>query len=67
MLSNLELLLKGKPKKIDVIKINGNPFVYVACLGDYIDMTYNTPRELKKKYGRIAYIIYGIKKIRQPG
>ena len=64
MLSNLELLLKGKPKKIDVIKINGNPFVYVACLGDYIDMTYNTPRELKKKYGRIAYIIYGIKQLK---
>lgn len=64
MLSNLELLLKGKPKKIDVIKINDNPFVYVACLGDYIDMTYNTPRELKKKYGRIAYIIYGIKQLK---
>lgn len=64
MLSNLELLLKGKPKKIDVIKINGTPFVYVACLGDYIDMTYNTPRELKKKYGRIAYILYGMKQLR---
>lgn len=64
MLSNLEKLLKGKPKKIDVIKINEVPFVYVACLGDYIDMTYNTPRELKKKYGRIAYILYGIKQLR---
>lgn len=64
MLSNLELLLKGKPKKIDVIKINDVPFVYVACLGDYIDMTYNTPRELKKKYGRIAYILYGMKQLR---
>ena len=64
MLNNLELILKGKPKKIDVIKINGVPFVYVACLGDYIDMAYNTPRELKKKYGKIAYILYGFKQLR---
>ncbi len=64
MTDNLELLLKGKPKKIDIIKINDDPFVYVACLGDYIDMAYNTPRELKKKYGKIAYIIYGIKQLR---
>ncbi len=64
IISNLEKLLKGKPKNIDVIKINGVPFVYVACLGDYIDMAYNTPRELKKKYGKIAYILYGLKQLR---
>lgn len=61
---NLELLLSGKPKKIDVCYINETPFVYVACLGDYIDMTYNTPRELKKKYGKIAYIMYALKQLR---
>ena len=27
-------------------------------------MSYNTPRELKKKYGKIAYIIYGLKQLR---
>lgn len=64
MLTNLEKILKGKPKKIDVIKINDKPFVYVGCLGDYIDMAYNTPRELKKKYGKIAYILYGLKQLR---
>ncbi len=63
-LKNLELLLNGKIKKIDVCYINDTPFVYVACLGDYIDMAYNTPRELKKKYGRIAYILYGLKQLR---
>lgn len=64
ILSNLEKLLQGEPKKIDVIKINNVPFVYVAALGDYIDMVYNTPRELKKKYGKIAYIMYGMKQLR---
>lgn len=61
---NLGILLDGKAKKVDVCFINKTPFVYVACLGDYIDMAYNTPRELKKRYGKIAYILYGIKQLR---
>ena len=61
---NFELILRGKPKKIDICYINETPFVYVACFGDYIDMAYNTPRSLKKKYGKIAYILYGIKQFR---
>lgn len=63
-LNNLELLLTGEVKKVDICYMNETPFVYVACLGDYIDMTYNTPRELKKKYGKIAYIMYGLKQLR---
>ncbi len=61
---NLDLLLTGKPKKIDVCYIDNTAFVYVACLGDYIDMAYNTPRELKKKYGKLAYMFYGLKQLR---
>ena len=61
---NLRKILSGKAKKVDVCFINNTPFVYVACLGDYIDMAYNTPRSLKKKYGKIAYILYGAKQLR---
>lgn len=61
---NLEIILKGKPKKVDICYINESPFVYVACLGDYIDMAYATPRSLKKRYGKVAYILYGIKQLR---
>jgi diacylglycerol kinase family enzyme len=61
---NLDLLLDGVKKNIDVCFINDTPFVYVACLGDYIDMAYNTPRKLKKKYGKLAYIMYGLKQLR---
>ena len=62
---NLEIVLKGKAKKVDICYINEAPFVYVACLGDYIDMAYATPRSLKKKYGKIAYILYGMKQLRK--
>ena len=47
---NLETLLKGKAKKVDICYINEKPFVYVACLGEYINMAYATPQELKQKY-----------------
>lgn len=61
---NLETILQGKAKKVDICFINDKPFVYVACIGDYIDMAYATPRSLKEKYGKIAYILYGIKQFR---
>lgn len=62
--SNLEKLLQGKARKVDICYIDETPFVYVACLGDYIDMAYATPRSLKKRYGKIAYIIYGLKRLK---
>ena len=61
--NNLETILKGQSKNIDICYINDTPFVYVACIGDYIDLAYATPRKLKKKYGRLAYILYGFKQI----
>ena len=61
---NLENILRGKVKKIDICYINETPFVYVACLGDYVDMAFDTPRELKEKYGNMAYVIYGIKQMK---
>lgn len=62
--NNLERLLKGKIKKIDICKMNNKPFIYVACLGEYIDLAYSTPRSWKRKYGAIAYALYGIKHLK---
>lgn len=62
--NNLEKLLQGKEKKVDVCYIDEKPFVYVASFGDYIDMAYSTPRELKEKYGNLAYFLNAIKQFR---
>ena len=62
---NLVMLLNGVQKNIDVCLLNGNPFVYVACMGSYVDISYATPRKLKEKYGKLAYIIYGIQQLKQ--
>lgn len=62
---NIIMLLNGVKKNIDVCLINNNPFVYVACLGAFVDISYATPRKLKEKYGRLAYILYGINQLKQ--
>lgn len=62
---NLELILSGVEKNIDICLLNDKPFVYVACMGAYVDIAYATPRKLKEKYGRLAYVIYGIKQLKQ--
>lgn len=62
---NLVMLLNGARKNIDVCLLNGSPFVYVACIGAYVDISYGTPRKLKEKYGKFAYAIYGIKQLNQ--
>ena len=59
-MKNVELLLSGEEKNIDVCLINNNPFVYVACIGSYVDVSYNTPRNLKKKYGRLGYLFNAV-------
>ena len=64
-IKNIALLLNGVEKNIDVCLINGSPFVYVACIGAFVDISYATPRKLKEKYGRIAYVMYGIKQLKQ--
>lgn len=62
---NTLMLLNGVSKNIDVCLINNQPFVYVACMGAFVDISYATPRKLKEKYGRFAYIIYGVQQLKQ--
>ena len=64
-IKNTLMLLNGARKNIDVCLINGNPFVYVACIGAWVDISYATPRKLKEKYGKLAYVMYGIKQLNQ--
>lgn len=63
---NIKLLLEGTIKEIDVCLINDKPFVYVAGFGKFMQIPYNTPRKLKKKYGYLAYLIEGIKDFISP-
>lgn len=59
MFNNLKLALNGKVKRIDVCTINDKPFVYSAGFGKFMNIPYETPRELKKRIGHLAYIREG--------
>lgn len=61
VLNNLRLLLEGEVKGIDICTINNRPFVYVAGFGKFMNVPYETPRELKSKLGHFAYLIEGFK------
>ena len=61
MLNNLKMTLEGVIKNVDICLINNKPFVYVATIGKFAEIPYETPRELKKKFGYLAYISEGVK------
>ncbi len=61
MLNNLKMTLEGVTKNVDICLINGRPFIYVATIGKFAEIPYETPRELKKRLGYFAYIKEGIK------
>lgn len=63
-INNLKLLLEGEVKKIDVCLVNNKPFVYVAGFGKFMNIPYETSRDLKKKLGYIAYLINAFKEFR---
>lgn len=59
---NLKMCLDGEIKGIDICMINNTrPFVYVAGFGKFLQIPYETPRQLKKKYGHGAYLMEGFK------
>ncbi len=58
---DFELILSGTIRNIDTCIINSEPFVYVACFGNFVNISFDTPRNLKERYGKLGYIIYALK------
>ena len=61
MINNLKLTLDGVVKNVDICMINNRPFIYVAAIGKFTNIPYETPRELKKNIGYLAYLTEGFK------
>ncbi len=62
---NVENILNGEIKQVDIGLINNQPFVYVAGFGKFINVPYATDRKFKKNFGYIAYLINGAKEFFQ--
>lgn len=64
-IKNVEMILTGEKRKIDIGLINNQPFVYVAGFGKFINVPYATNRKFKKSFGHVAYLINGFKEFFQ--
>ena len=62
---DLEIILNGVKKNIDIIMMNGRPFVYVAAFGNFINISFDTPKKWKEILGRIAYILFGFTEMKE--
>ena len=61
MIKNVEKIMEGEVKQVDLGLINDQPFAYVAGFGKFINVPYETSRKLKKRLGHLAYLINGLK------
>ncbi len=62
---DLEWIFTGVKKNIDVIMVNGTPFVYCAAYGNLVNISYETPRKLKEFLGRIGYFLFATREINE--
>lgn len=57
-------IIYGKENNIDAGKFNGRIFVYTASFGAFTKASYNAPREMKNSLGYLAYVLEGVKEIK---
>lgn len=43
---------------VDMMTANGLPFAYVSCCGTFTNLTYETPKSLKKTFGKMGYYMF---------
>ena len=60
IIKNVKMSLEGVEKEIDIPQINNRSFIYVAGFGKYTNISYDTPREIKKIIGHLAYVKEGV-------
>lgn len=58
---NLALLKAPVVRNKDIASSNQGIFNYIAAIGNYVDISYNTTKKMKRIWGFLAYIFFGIK------
>ena len=56
-------VLDGSPRMFDIGKFGDKYFSYVAAFGLFTEATYTTDQNAKNMFGRIAYLLEGIKQL----
>lgn len=60
-----ELLMRGKVLNMDIGSCRERFFSYIAAFGAFTGASYETPQNLKNKFGQLAYIVSGAKYLTQ--
>lgn len=63
MKSAAETIAENNLVKVDIGSFNNAYFTYIAAFGVFTDVSYETPQEVKNVFGRMAYIMEGMKKL----
>lgn len=56
--------LEGHEKRLDVGRMNGEHFVYLVSFGTLAEVAFDTPRDLKRRFGKMAYFVRGFLKLK---
>lgn len=59
----IKVILKGKIFNHDIFKVNDRYAIYVCTTGLGCEASYETKQKAKRFFGRLAYFVYGAKKI----
>lgn len=57
------LLENGIPRRVDLGQFGEQYFSYVAAFGAFTDVAYQTPQAAKQVWGRLAYLVEGLKRL----
>ena len=62
----LAIIKEGHVEAFDVGEANGVYFAYTCAIGRYSDIAYATPRQEKRRHGRLAYYVVATRQAFQP-
>lgn len=58
-----ERVVQGHTVTVDIGSFNEEYFTYIAAFGAFTDVSYETPQQMKNVFGRLAYIMEGMKRL----
>ncbi len=58
------LAASGEPRPVDIGQLEDRYFTYVAALGAFTDVSYNTPQQFKNAFGHLAYVLKGVSELK---
>ncbi|WP_437532593.1 YegS/Rv2252/BmrU family lipid kinase [Sorangium sp. So ce726] len=59
----IEVLVRGEPTRIDAARANGKTMILLSAVGLHADTVGETPQDEKQRWGVLAYIRTGLKKL----